>query len=237
MTPNHIAIIMDGNRRWATERGLSAGEGHKAGADNLTRIVEACAKRGVEVLTVYALSTENLKKRPAKEVAGILGLLLSYIKSERKKLQENGVRVSFLGQLKGLPKQVQDACADVMSDLKENNRIKCNIMLNYGGRDEIIHALQEIVDSGAATKEINEQLISSHLYTKGVDDPDMIIRTGGQLRLSNFLIWQMSYSELFFTDTLWPDFSEEELDTLIAEFETRTRRFGGQDVVVKGSNA
>lgn len=227
--PKHIGFIMDGNRRWAKERGLSSIEGHQAGARALSNLVEACAKRGVETVTVYALSTENLKKRSSKELAGLFDILLSWLRRERKRLKENGVRVTFLGQMKRLPQKVQRAANEAMDVLKKNERIKCNIMLNYGGRDEIIYAIKDIVKEGVPADEINEELVSQHLYTKDSPDPDLIVRTGGDKRISNFLIWQMSYAELYFTKTYWPDFNEEELDKALASFAHRSRRFGGQD--------
>lgn len=227
--PKHIAFIMDGNRRWAKERGLSASEGHAAGSEALMRMVEACAKRGVEIITVYALSTENLEKRSKTELAGIFGLLVKELVAKRAMLKENGVSLSFLGKIKQLPKQVQDVCLEATQELKDMSRVKCNIMLNYGGRDEIVTAMQEIMQSGVSMKDINEEMISKHLYTKGMPDPDLIVRTGGQVRLSNFLIWQMSYSELAFTDTLWPDMNETVLDELLEDYAARSRRFGGND--------
>lgn len=229
IVPKHIAFIMDGNRRWATERGLSPSEGHAAGAEALMKMVELCAKRGVEIVTVYALSTENLEKRSKTELAGIFGLLIKELVAKRGMLKENGVSLSFLGRIKQLPKQVQEVCLDATKELKDMSRVKCNIMLNYGGRDEIVMAMQEIMQSGVDMKEINEEMITKHLYTKGMPDPDLIVRTGGQVRLSNFLIWQMSYSELAFTDTLWPDMNEAVLDGLLAEYAGRSRRFGGND--------
>jgi undecaprenyl diphosphate synthase len=230
--PKHIAFIMDGNRRWAKERGLSAKEGHEAGSAALMRMIEICAERGVEMVTVYALSTENIKKRSPLELAGLFALLIKEMTVNRKKFKENGVALSFFGKIKQLPKDVQDVCFDSMKELKDGARIKCNIMLNYGGRDEIVRAVQDIVASGTDIKDINESLISEHLYTKGLPDPDLIVRTGGQVRLSNFLIWQMSYSELAFVDTLWPDMDAEVLDELIASYATQSRRFGGNDVAV-----
>jgi undecaprenyl diphosphate synthase len=228
--PKHIAFIMDGNRRWAKERGLSPSEGHAAGAEALMRMVEACAKRGIEIITVYALSTENLEKRSKTELAGIFGLLVKELVAKRGMLKENGVSLSFLGKLKHLPHKVQEVCDEAVSELKDMSRVKCNIMLNYGGRDEIVTAMQDIMQSGVNMRDINEEMISKHLYTKGMPDPDLIVRTGGQLRLSNFLIWQMSYSELAFTDTLWPDMNEAVLDALLEDYAVRSRRFGGGDV-------
>lgn len=224
---------MDGNRRWAKERGLSVAEGHEAGVQSLSKIIEACAERGVETVTVYALSTENIKKRSAKEVADIFAIFFRWILRERKRLKEQGVKVAFLGQIKRLPQKVSTAMTELMNVLKDNERIKCNIMVNYGGRDEIVHAVQDLIKEGVPASEVNEELISRHLYTKDSPDPDLIIRTGGNKRISNFLIWQMSYAELYFTPTYWPAFDEKELDKALAEYATRSRRLGGQDQVAQ----
>jgi len=229
--PKHIGIIMDGNRRWAKQRHLSTKEGHKAGMEALANIVEVAADRGVEVLTVYAFSSENFKKRSAKEVYALFELLVEGLRRERKRMKKIGVNLSFLGELKTLPSRVQRNMKEAMQVLKHNERIKCNIMFNYGGRSEIVRAMQEIIDSGTAADQINEEMINQHLYTKGLPDPDLIIRTGGEFRLSNFLIWQMSYSELYFTDILWPDFDEKALDAALEDYAERSRRFGGQDAV------
>jgi undecaprenyl diphosphate synthase len=228
--PKHIGIIMDGNRRWAKQRNLEAKDGHRAGLENLSKVVEAAADRGVEIITVYAFSTENLKKRSAKEVYALFELLIEGLRRQRKRLNGLGVNLSFFGELKALPGRVQRNIKEAMNVLKHNERIKCNIMFNYGGRSEIIKAMKEIMLSGKAADEINEELISQHLYTKGLPDPDLIIRTGGDFRLSNFLIWQMSYSELYFTDVLWPDFDEKALDAALEDYAQRSRRYGGQDV-------
>jgi len=227
--PKHIGFIMDGNRRWAKQRGLSVSQGHEAGAKALSNLIELCADRGVETVTVYALSTENIKNRSAKEVAALFKILIEWIRRERKRMKEQGIRISFLGQLKRLPEKVQVAMQEAMNALKKNERIKVNVLINYGGRTEIVDAVKEIVKEGKAASDINEELISRHLYTKNLPDPDLIIRTGGEKRLSNFLIWQMSYSEIYFADPFWPDFGEKELDTAITDFSKRSRRFGGQD--------
>lgn len=228
--PKHIGIIMDGNRRWAKQRGLEAKDGHRAGLEALSNVLELAADRGVEVVTVYAFSTENFKKRSAKEVYALFELLIEGLKRERKRMQEIGINLHFLGELKALPGRVQRNMKEAMNVLKHNERIKCNIMFNYGGRSEILRAMKEIMLTGTAADEINEEMINQHLYTKGLPDPDLIIRTGGELRLSNFLIWQMSYSELYFTDVLWPDFDEKALDAALEEYARRSRRYGGQDV-------
>lgn len=228
--PKHIGIIMDGNRRWAKQRGLSASEGHRAGLEALSRVVEAAADRGVSIVTVYAFSTENFKKRSAAEIAGLFELLVTGLSREVKRMKKIGVQLDFLGEIKRLPERVQRNMKQAMTLLKDNERVKCNIMFNYGGRTEIVRAIQEMIASGKSAKDINEEMVQQHLYTKGQPDPDLIIRTGGELRISNFLIWQMSYSELYFTDTLWPDFDAKALDLALDEYARRARRFGGQDV-------
>ncbi len=227
--PKHIGIIMDGNRRWAKQRGLSTAQGHRAGFDALIKIIEAAAKRGVTTITVYAFSTENFKKRSATEIADLFSLLGLGLRREMKRMKDAGIRLDFLGELARLPERVQRNIKDAVSVLKSNERIKCNIMFNYGGRTEIIQAIQSLIETGKSAKEINEELVAQHLYTKGQSDPELIIRTGGEMRLSNFLLWQMSYSELYFTDVLWPDFDEACLDEALAEYARRSRRLGGQD--------
>jgi len=226
--PKHIGIIMDGNRRWAKERGLTASDGHAAGAENLTRIVEACAKRGVETVTIYAFSTENFKKRSQKEIATLFELLGIWLQRKSKEMKKNGVKLAFLGDLTKLPDRLQQKIGHAVDVLKTNERIKCNILMNYGGRPELVNAFKEIVKNGITADEINEELIEQHLYTKGQSDPDLMIRTGGEMRVSNFLIWQLSYSELYFTNTFWPAFDEGELDKALLDYAGRQRRFGGE---------
>ena len=229
--PKHIGIIMDGNRRWAKARGLSSGEGHAAGAEALSNIIEACAERGVETVTIYAFSTENFKNRSAKEIAVLFELIVGWLQRKQNDMKEKGVRLAFLGDLTKLPDRIQHKIDHAVDVLKNNERIKCNILLNYGGRTEIVNAMKEIMKEGKSAEEINEDMINNHLYTKGQADPDLIIRTGGEVRVSNFLIWQLSYSELYFTDTLWPDFTPAELDKSLAEYARRERRFGGEAVL------
>lgn len=228
--PKHIGFIMDGNRRWAKERGLSTKDGHEIGAENISKIVEACAKRGVETVTIYAFSTENFKNRSTLEISTLFELLGIWIQRKSKLMREQGIRLAFLGDLTKLPERLQNKIHHAVDILKNNERIKCNILLNYGGRPEIVKAIQEIVKEGKSAEEINEELVEQHLYTKGQKDPDLIIRTGGEMRLSNFLIWQMSYSELYFTNTFWPDFDENSLDLALKDYTSRDRRFGGNTV-------
>lgn len=224
--PRHIAIIMDGNRRWAKERSKSIDEGHEAGAKNFDDIVKKAQELGVKHLTVYTLSTENWRKRSVSEVRGIFELLLRICQEKKKEYQERGVRLFVLGNFQAFPRKVARAIAEVLKIVLKHERIKVNLALNYGGRDEIVRAVQEIIKEGISPEKVNEEVISNHLYTNGQPDPDLIIRTGGEIRLSNFLLWQMSYSELYFTDTLWPDFGPSELVKAIQEYQRRQRRFG-----------
>lgn len=224
--PQHIGIIMDGNRRWAVKKGLTVTQGHEAGVKALVDIVEHCLDLGVKTLTVYALSTENWRKRAQQEVRGIFGLLVRMVEEKKEEYQKKGVKIAILGDFQAFPRKVVRAIEEILKIVKKHERLKVNIALNYGGRDEILRAIRKIVDEGILSKKINERNFSKYLYTNGEADPDLIIRTGGEVRLSNFLLWQMSYAELYFTDTLWPDFSPAKLDKAIAEFQERQRRFG-----------
>lgn len=224
--PKHIAIILDGNRRWARKRGLSVSEGHKAGAKNLERIVKHCQKLGVKYLTVYALSTENWRKRTKREVKGIFDLLVRIAREKKEEYRKRGIKLAVLGNFQAFPLRVRRAIGEMLRIVKKHERMKFNIALNYGGRDEIIRAIQNMIKDGIKPGEVNEELVHKYLYTKGCPDPDLVIRTGGEIRLSNFLLWQLSYAELYFTDTLWPDFGPEELEKAILEYNRRERRFG-----------
>jgi len=224
--PCHVAIILDGNRRWAKARGLSVNEGHQAGARNLERIVDECKLLGIKYLTVYALSTENWRKRAKKEVKGIFDLIVEVFKRKKEEYKKGGVRVTILGNFQAFPRRVKRTIESMLSIVLDHERIKFNMALNYGGRDEIVRAVQEIIKEGIPADKVTKQTISDHLYTNGQPDPDLIIRTGGELRLSNFLLWQMSYSELYFTNTFWPAFGKRELHKAIAEYQKRQRRYG-----------
>ncbi|MFA5024744.1 MAG: polyprenyl diphosphate synthase [Patescibacteria group bacterium] len=224
--PRHIGIIMDGNRRWAERRGLSATEGHEAGAENLEKIINHCLDLGVKTLTVYALSTENWRNRTKAEVQGIFGLILKYSKERKKEYEKKGIKLGVLGEFQAFPRKVGKAILEILKIVKSNERLKVNLALNYGGRDEILNAVRQIIKEKVPPQKLNEKNFSKFLYTNGEPDPDLIIRTAGEKRLSNFLIWQMSYSELYFTDTLWPDFSPQELDKAILDFQRRKRNFG-----------
>lgn len=224
--PQHIGIIMDGNRRWAEKRGLSVDSGHKAGAENFEKIIDHCLEIGVSTLTVYALSTENWRKRSRKEVKGIFDLLIRYFKNRKKDYERKGIKLGVLGDFQAFPRKVCQAISEILKIVKKHERLKVNLALNYGGRDEILNAVRQIIKEKIPVSRLNEKNFSRFLYTNGEPDPDLIIRTGGEIRLSNFLLWQMSYSELYFTNTLWPDFNEKELDKAIFEYQKRKRNFG-----------
>lgn len=224
--PKHVAIIMDGNRRWAQEKGLSVNDGHEAGAKNLDEIVKKAQELGIRHLTVYTLSTENWRKRGAEEVKGIFDLLLRIAKEKKQEYEGRGVKLFILGNFQAFPRKVAKAISAILKIMLKHERIKVNLALNYGGRDEIVKAIKEIIREGVPANKVNEELVAKHLYTNGQPDPDLIIRTGGEIRLSNFLLWQMSYSELYFTDTLWPDFGPVQLEKAILEYQKRQRRFG-----------
>jgi len=234
--PKHIAIIMDGNRRWAAKRGLSPTEGHEAGVKNLSKIVDHCRDLGIKHITVYALSTENWRKRAKSEVKGIFNLLLKIIKEKKQDYQKRGIKFFVLGNFQAFPYKVRRAISEIVKIVKKNEIIKFNVALNYGGRDEIIMAIKKIIKDGVPASKINEKLISKYLYTKGQPDPDLVIRTGGEIRVSNFLLWQLSYSELYFTDTLWPDFGPKKLEKAILEYQNRNRRFGGDTKPTKSGS-
>jgi undecaprenyl diphosphate synthase len=227
--PRHVAIIMDGNGRWAQARGLPRTEGHRQGKDNLRRILEACVEFGVEILTIYAFSTENWE-RPPTEVNVLMTILELVLDQEVKKLHKNGVQVRHIGKMDGhvspkLQKKIRQACEYT----KDNNRLILNVAFNYGGRDEIVQAVRQIVAEGIPEDQITDELISSYLYTAGLPDPDLIIRTSGELRISNFLIWQGAYSEYYASPVYWPDFDKEELRKALLEYSRRRRRFGKTD--------
>lgn len=224
--PRHIAIIMDGNRRWARSRGLTDTQGHQAGAENLQKIVNHCRDIGIKHLTVYALSTENWRKRPLEEVRGIFNLLVRIIREKSEEYRRSGVKIFILGNFQAFPSKVKHALKKLLQLAIVEQKLQFNIALNYGGRDEIITAIKNIIKDKIPANKISEELISKYLYTHDQPDPDLIIRPGGEVRLSNFLLWQMSYAELYFTDTLWPDFDPEKLDEAISSFQQRQRRMG-----------
>lgn len=224
--PTHIAIIMDGNRRWARGRGLADTKGHEAGADALEKVVEAAAQMGVKTVTVYALSTENIRERARREISGLFNLIRLGYQTRVKKMMQNGVKVDVLGELNGLPATIQKLIGELRKTYIENEAIKLNIALNYGGKKELIEAVKDIVKEGVDVNRINEETIDKHLYTNGQPAPELVIRTGGYIRLSNFLLWQTAYSELYFTKVLWPDFTPQELKKAIKWYQRQHRNFG-----------
>jgi undecaprenyl diphosphate synthase len=223
--PRHVAIVMDGNRRWAKMHGLSEGEGHSAGVDAIRPIVEHAADRGIEALSIYAFSRENWA-RSDDEVNTLFALLEAAIRRETPDLVRQGVRVQILGRLHELPETTRSSIADALSATAGGRRLTLNVAFNYSGRSEIVDAVQRALGDGIAATEINEAAIDDRLYTANVPPLDLLIRTGGETRISNFLIWQAAYAELFFTDTLWPDFEPASLDAALTEYARRTRRFG-----------
>ena len=223
--PRHIAIIMDGNGRWAKKRKMPRSAGHIAGAKTFKDIARYCNKIGLEYLTVYAFSTENWK-RPKEEVEGIMNLLRDYLRDAENFKDEN-IRVRFIGNLEPLADDIKALIEKNEKGSENATGLNLNIAINYGGRDEITNAVKTIVESGMDAKDITEDTISQNLYTKGMPDPDFIIRPSGEYRLSNYLIWQSAYAEYWFSDVLWPDFTSRHLEKAIEEYNNRNRRFGG----------
>lgn len=227
--PNHIAIIMDGNGRWAKEQNLPRSMGHKAGVETIRIILKEATRLGVKNLTLYAFSTENWS-RPKDEVGALMKLLVSYLKKELKECYENGVKMNVLGDITKLPKECQIALEESIETTKNNTKINLNFALNYGGRDEIVRAIKlissDIKNNKLKEEEINEALVEEYLYTKGIPDPDLIIRPSGEQRLSNFLLWQCAYSEFWYSNINWPDFKEIDLKRAIVDYQNRDRRFG-----------
>lgn len=229
--PQHIAIIMDGNRRWARARGVETKEGHKAGADNLETIAKYCNKLGVKYLTVYAFSTENWK-RSKEEVSALMLLLKNYLKKFSKDANKDNIKIKILGDIETLEPGLKKSIQDAVDRTKNCTGLTLNIAFNYGGRAEITHAAKIIAEKLAnkeiEIKDINEDLLSKNMYTENQPDPDLLIRPGGEQRTSNFLAWQLVYSEFYFTDKYWPDFSKEDLLEAIKVFNKRNRKFGGK---------
>ena len=230
--PRHIAIIMDGNGRWATRRGLPRTAGHKAGAETFRRIATYCKNIGVQYLTVYAFSTENWK-RSADEVGAIMALLKKYLLEAVDTMERDNIRLHFFGDMTPISPELRALAreTDEITEHLDKNAFQANVCLNYGGRDEILRAVRQFAaDCAAGTRkpeELDDSLFSGYLDSRGIPDPDLIIRPSGELRLSNFLLWQCAYSEFYFTDALWPDFDEAELNRAIAAFQQRDRRYGG----------
>ena len=224
--PNHVAVIMDGNGRWAEQQGLPRLAGHRAGVENIHRMVRCVARRGIRFLTLYAFSTENWS-RPQNEVQGIIELLAEAVLTEADALHRDGVRLNHLGRIDRLPQDLQDGIAQALHLTRQNTGLTLNVAFDYGGRDEILHAVRRILEDGIPPEAVDEACFQNHLYTAALPDPDLIIRTAGEMRLSNFLLWQAAYSEYYSAPVLWPDFGEEELDKALAIYRRRQRRFGG----------
>jgi undecaprenyl diphosphate synthase len=224
--PHHVAIIMDGNGRWAISRSLPRLAGHRAGTENLRRIIRASVEFGVKYLTIYAFSTENWG-RPPEEVSGLMRILEDVIDKELNELNKEGVQLRHIGRLERLDPKIQAKVLKAVDLTRDNDRLILNVAFNYGGRDEIVNAIQHMIEDGVSADEVNDQLVSRYMYTAGVPDPDLIIRTSGELRVSNFLIWQAAYSEWYITPTYWPDFNREEYHHALEAFAQRDRRYGG----------
>ena len=226
MIPGHVAIVMDGNRRWADRQGLESSQGHERGVQALRKIVEHARAKGVGTLTLYAFSTENWRRTP-KEVASLMGLMRRFATEELPTLREKGVRVTVIGDLQQLSFPARKALEELMSATASGDAIRVNLAISYGGRDELVRAVRRLLASGTTvSQEVTEEVLAGCLDTAGQPDPHLVIRTGGEHRLSNFLTWQAAYSELYFTDRLWPDFDEAAFDEALETFAARGRRFG-----------
>jgi undecaprenyl diphosphate synthase len=223
--PTHIAIIMDGNGRWALARGLPRLAGHRAGTENLRRVIEACIEFGIQYLTIYAFSTENWG-RPEEEVEGLMKIFEDVIDHELQELHDQGVQLRHIGRLDRLDPTFRQKVLNALEFTRENSRLVLNVAFNYGGRDEIVNAIQCMIRDGVAPEEVTAEKVNQYLFTAGVPDPDLIIRTSGELRGSNFLIWQGAYSEWIFPEVYWPDFDKEQLRLALQEYSHRERRYG-----------
>jgi undecaprenyl diphosphate synthase len=223
--PTHVAIIMDGNGRWARRRGLPRQAGHRAGVENLRRVIDTCVEFRIKILTIYAFSTENWG-RPESEVRGLMRIFSRVLDQELQHLNEQGVCLHHLGDLSGIDPSLQQKVLHALELTKDNNRLILNVAFNYGGRAEILHAVREMLADGVSPDALTEELFSSYLFTKGLPDPDLVIRTSGELRVSNFLIWQAAYAEFYATPVLWPDFGREELYAALVAYNQRERRYG-----------
>jgi len=231
--PVHVAIIMDGNGRWARSRGLPRLAGHRAGTENLRRIIQACVEFGIQYLTVYAFSTENWT-RPPDEVQGLMRIFEDVLDRELQELYDQGVQLRHIGRLEKLSPSFREKVLHAIEYTQKNSRLVLNIAFNYGGRDEIVYAIQGMLKAGVKPEDVNEDMVCKHLFTVGTPDPDLIIRTSGEMRGSNFLLWQGSYSEWYFPQVNWPDFNKEQLRLALEEFNRRDRRYGkvktGKDI-------
>jgi len=232
--PAHVAIIMDGNGRWALSRGLPRLAGHRAGVENLRRIITACVEFGIHYLTIYAFSTENWG-RPPEEVKGLLFILDEVLEKELNELHKQGVQLRHIGRLEGMAPSTQKKVRDAIEITKHNTRLTLNVAFNYGGRDEIVQAIRQMIADEVDPAQVNEALVSQYLYTAGQPDPDLIIRTAGELRISNFLIWQGAYAEYYAADVYWPDFDQHEFSRALERYASRERRFGLTSAQLKPS--
>jgi undecaprenyl diphosphate synthase len=223
--PQHVAIIMDGNGRWARARGLPRLAGHRAGTENLREIIEACVEFGITYLTIYAFSTENWG-RPEDEVEGLMNIFDDVFDRELAELHRQGAQLRHIGRMEGIRKSMQKKIRNGVELTKDNKRLILNVAFNYGGRDEIVHAVQEVVRSGVGPEKVTDEMVSQAMFTAGSPDPDLVIRTSGEMRISNFLLWQAAYAEWYFPKVFWPDFNREELLEAIREYNRRERRFG-----------
>ncbi len=223
--PYHLAVIMDGNGRWAKSRGLPRVAGHRAGVENLRRVLRSCSEFGIRILTIYAFSTENWGRPPA-EVRGLMNILETVIDRELKQLHANGVQLRHIGELDGLSESLQAKVRDAIAITRNNDQLVLNVAFNYGGRQDLLQAFRRIMREGIPPEQVDETLIDYYLYTAGQPDPDLIVRTAGEMRLSNFMLWQASYAEYYATPVFWPDFDRDELYKAIQHFAHRERRFG-----------
>jgi len=224
--PNHVAIIMDGNGRWARKRNLRRVFGHRQGADAVRNAVKACRELDIRYLTLYAFSVENWS-RPKEEISALMKLLENFLRKEKKEMVAEGIRINAIGRLEDLPTSTQEEVAKTKEATKDGDELLLTLALSYGGRTEILEAVRRMMDEGLEPGAVNEENFHRYLYTDGIPDPDLLIRTSGEMRISNFLIWQVAYSEIYITPTLWPDFARRDLYEAVIEFQSRERRFGG----------
>lgn len=224
--PVHVGIIMDGNGRWAQQHGRRRTYGHRAGVENIRRVLQASARFGIQILTLYAFSTENWS-RPRAEVNVLMNLLAQALRNEVPELHKNGVRLNHIGRLERIPERLRQGVRDAIELTKDNDRLLLNVAFNYGGRAEVLDAVKRIIEAGIRPEELTEEVFEQHLYTAGQPDPDLIIRTAGELRISNFLLWQGAYAEYYAAPVYWPDFDEAELYEALVEYNRRERRYGG----------
>ena len=223
--PGHVAIIMDGNGRWAAQRGLPRLAGHEAGTENIRRITFKAGELGIKYLTLWAFSTENWR-RPAEEVSGIMGILASAIETETDELHRQGAQLRHIGDLTGLDPSLQTAIREAIELTRNNDQLVLTLAFNYGGRQELLHAIRSMLRDGTGPDDLTEDAVANHLFTAGMPDPDLVIRTSGECRMSNFLLWQASFAELYFSPLFWPDFGPEDLEEAVEEYGRRERRFG-----------